>query len=190
MVTLKAIILSGLPAVGKTHVSKLLSKRLKIKEMGGSDILREMAKDRGYHPKGMSWWDTKEGIAFLKERENDLEFDKETDRRMLEKIKHGNIVVTSYTLPWLAKNCIKVWMSASLDERVKRMTKRDHTSLKEAKETMKIRDARNKELYMRLYGIDFGRDKKPFDIIINTTNLNPPQVATEIIRRIRKLEQK
>ena len=98
---MKAIILSGMPAVGKTTVAQILAKRLGFVAIGGGEILREMAKERGYNPAGEDWWDTPDGIKFLRERKTDPNFDKEADRRMADKISKGNIIVTSYPGPWI-----------------------------------------------------------------------------------------
>jgi CMP/dCMP kinase len=185
---MKAIILSGMPAVGKTTVAQILSKRMGLKTIGGGEILREMAKERGYNPAGEGWWDTKEGIKFLRERKEDPNFDKEADRRMINRINNGDIVVTSYTAPWISKEGIKVWLSASEEIRAERMAKRDHTNLAEAGAALRIRDRENIELYEKLYKIKFGSDKKPFHIIIDTTKMDPEQITDAILKRIKELD--
>ncbi len=185
---MEAIIISGMPAAGKTTVAKILSKRLGVPTIGGGEILREMAKERGYNPEGPDWWDTPPGIKFLREREVDLNFDRETDRRMLEKIKKGNIIVTSPTAPWISQSGIKIWLSASEETRAARMAKRDHSELTESKKALQIRDKENTELYERLYKIKFGSDKKPFHIIIDATKIAPEQVADEILKKIKELD--
>lgn len=184
---MKAIILSGMPAVGKTTVAQILSKRLGMEAIGGGEILREMAKERGYNPSGEDWWDTSEGIKFLQERKDDPNFDKEADRRMAEKISKGNIIVTSYPGPWIFNDGIKVWLSASESVRAERMAKRDRTSLAKAREALRIRDRENAELYERMYKIKFGKDKKPFDIIIDTTKMDPEQIADAVLQKIKEL---
>jgi cytidylate kinase len=183
---MEAIIISGMPAAGKTEASKRVAKRLGLKEFGGSDILKEMAGERGYILGGSDWWDTEEGLRFLKEREKDPEFDRETDRRMTEKIKRGDIVVTSYTMPWLSDVGFKVWLDASHDVCAARMAKRDGTDVERARKVVAERDRRNCELYEKLYNIKLGRDKKPFDVIINTDNLTPEQIAERIIEKMKE----
>ena len=42
---MNAIIVSGMPAVGKTTVSKLLGDALGLKVVGGGDVLKEMAAE-------------------------------------------------------------------------------------------------------------------------------------------------
>jgi cytidylate kinase len=181
------IIIAGMPAIGKTTVANILAKKLGMEAIGGSDILKELAESKGYSPEGADWWDTKEGIRFLKDREANTDFDKEADEILLKKIKKGGLVVTSYTAPWLAEDCFKVWLSASLETRARRMAKRDGMGVEQCKKTIKVRDSANNKLYKSLYNIDFGNDLKPFDMVVNTGSITPDQTANLIIKRMKEL---
>lgn len=187
---MEAIIISGLPASGKTVAAESVGKTLGIEALSGSDILREMAAGRGYNPIGKDWWDTEEGLRFLEERKEDLNFDRKADDKLKERIKKGSIAITSYTAPWISEYGYKVWLIASIENRAKRMMNRDKTTMKEALDTLKIRDDENTKLYKRLYGIDFGMDMKPFNLIINTNNLNQDDVAEQIIENYNKRQGK
>ena len=187
---MEAIVISGMSAAGKTTVSLILSKRLGVKAIGGGDILREMAKERGYTPTGDDWWDTDEGIKFLQEREGNTEFDKEADNRLRNKIRAGDIVVTSYTAPWLIKEGFKVWLSATADTRAERMSKRDKTDLIKSEDVVKVRDTGNHKLYMELYNIDLNNDTTPFDLIIDANDKTPEQIADLILTKLKERNAK
>ena len=176
-----------MPAAGKTVTAVAIAKILGIETIGGGEILKEMAKERGYAVTGEDWWDTKEGVKFLRERAQNPDFDKEADKRMIAKIEKGNVVVTSYTLPWLSKSGIKCWIEAKEEVRAKRMATRDGMPLNKAREMVKTRDRENYELYKKMYGIELGKDMKPFNIIIDSNNRTPEQSAEEIIKKARKL---
>lgn len=171
-----------MPASGKTTVAKIIAKELGYMMVGGGDILKEMAKDRGYKVTGEDWWDTQDGIKFLRERDQNPDFDKEVDRRIAQKVKEGNVVVTSYTAPWLIKEGFKCWLLASGEERAQRMALRDHSDIKESTKSTKIRDDENTSLYKKLYHIDFGKDMKPFDLIIDTESVPAQAVAHKIVQ--------
>jgi len=185
---MKAFILCGMPAAGKTVTARAIAEKLGLKMIGGGDVLKEMAKDRGYKVTGEGWWDTPDGIRFLRERETNPEFDKEADRRMAAKIEKGDIVVTSYTMPWLTKQGVKCWLEASQETRAKRMAERDGMEVSKALEVVKIRDRENFELYKKVYGIELGRDMKPFNIIIDVNTITAEEAAEEIIRRAKEYE--
>ncbi len=177
-------------AAGKTTVSRILAKRLGVEAIGGGEILREMASERGYNPVGDDWWDTDEGIRFLRERESDPEFDKEADSRLRKKIIAGNIVITSYTAPWIIKEGFKIWLSATQDTRAKRMSKRDKTNLEKSEGVVKLRDSENYGLYKELYGIDLLNDTAPFDLIIDTNKKTPEQISEIILENAEKRRNK
>ncbi|MDE1865967.1 MAG: cytidylate kinase family protein [Candidatus Micrarchaeota archaeon] len=183
---MEAIVISGLPAAGKTVSAHAVSGRLGVPMIGGTDILKQMAMERGYKPGGEEWWDTSEGMRFLKERDSNHDFDKETDRRMTEIVKKGNVVVTSYTAPWIIKEGFKVWISASPGTRAERMAKRDRISVDESRKLITERDEKNRKLYMALYKIDFGRDIKPFHLVIESDKMSNEQVVNEILGAYKK----
>lgn len=183
---MEALILCGMPAAGKTVTANAIAKKLRVEVIGGGDILKEMAEARGYRVTGEGWWDTPEGMRFLKERQGNPGFDKEADRRLLEKIGRGNIVITSYTAPWISKKGIKCWLEATQETRAKRMAKRDGMSVEKARVVVRERDKENFDLYKKLYGIELGKDMKPFNIIVDVNNKTPEQTADEIISEAKK----
>ncbi|MFP3228612.1 MAG: cytidylate kinase family protein [Nitrososphaeria archaeon] len=181
MARVRSIVLAGMPASGKTTVARLVASRLGLKYAAGGDILREMARERGYRPEGDDWWDSDEGRRFLMERKSDPRFDLEVDRRLRELVLSGGYAVTSYAMPWLlGPEVLKVWLGASPEVRAARMSKRDGVPLEEARRVIAFRDAENTELYRRLYGYELAPDARVFHLIINTDTI-PPESVAELI---------
>ena len=170
-----------MPAVGKTTVTRIIASTLEVPLVGGGDILKEIALEQGYHATGDDWWDTAEGMRFLEKRKGSSKFDKEVDARLLKKVDRGNVVITSYTLPWLAKKGIKVWLSASPSSRAVRMAKRDTSTPEESMKVIVKRDEENYLLYKKLYKIEFGRDLSPFQLVVGTDGVPADKVAKEIL---------
>ena len=181
---MKAIILCGMPAVGKTTVARIIASKLGLKLVGGGDILKEIALEEGYNAVGDDWWDTGEGMKFMKEREGSPEFDREVDKRLLSRASKGGVVMTSYTLPWLAKDGVKVWLSGTKRSRAERMANRDSSSPEECAKVIEARDRENYVLYKKLYGIEFGKDLAPFAIIVGTDGTPAAQVAKEVMSQL------
>jgi len=182
---MKAIIISGMPAVGKTTVSKQVAVELKIPLVGGGDVLKEMAVEEGYTPGGEDWWDKGEGMKFLRQRKKSSDFDEEVDARLIQKTRKGNVVITSYPVPWLTMNGIKVWLSGSVKSRAARMARRDGLPFSKCKEVLSVRDEENYKLYKKIYGIEFGRDLKPFDLVVETDAIDEEKVALIVIRYVK-----
>lgn len=163
-----SIVISGWPAVGKTTIAAEIAKEFDFKVYNGGDILKLLAGDRGYSISGNDWWDTEQAKKFMAERKANLYFDKQVDQKLVEIVRLGKAVITSYTLPWLVQDAIKFWLKGSQDNRAKRMAKRDNLSLLQAKKIIKMRDDENKNIYRKLYGFNFGRDLNVFDFSLNT----------------------
>ena len=170
------MIISGPPAIGKTTVAQGLAEEFNLKHLSGGDILKEMADAEGFSSHGDDWWDTQDGMNFLEKRKINTDFDKKVDEKLQELFHQGNVVITSYTLPWLVNDGIKLWLSGSFVNSARRMKTRDNVTELDALEVVKKRFDENKEIYKSLYNFEFGQDLSVFDKIINTDDLNAEQV--------------
>lgn len=184
----KSIVISGPPAVGKTTLAKGLAKEFGLVYLSGGDALKELAKEQGFHSDGDDWWDTEEGMQFLKQREQNDEFDKKVDQKLIELFNKGGMVITSYTLPWLVNDGIKIWLEGSHSKSTERMQNRDKLSKEEAYEITKQRYDKNKSLYKKLYDFNFGDDSSVFDSVIDTNHLDADQVMEEAKKIVRRLQ--
>ena len=184
---LKSVIISGPPAIGKTTVAKGLANEFNLKHLSGGDILKEMAEEEGFSSKGDDWWDTQDGMNFLDKRKTNPEFDKKVDQKLQEYFHQSNVVITSYTLPWLVNDGIKFWLSGSFENSAKRMKTRDKVTELAALEVVKKRFDENKKIYKSLYNFEFGEDLSVFDKIINTDDLNAEEVLDIAKTTVREL---
>jgi CMP/dCMP kinase len=168
-----SIVISGWPAVGKTTIAENLAKDFNLKLWNGGDILKMMAYERGYSSSlNHDWWDTEEAAKFMRERNNNPNFDREVDNRLIELVKEGNVVITSYTLPWISDATINFWLQGSVDNRSKRMSMRDKIDINIAKKIVQRRDVENKLIYQKLYQFEFGEKLDVFDFAMNTDILS------------------
>jgi CMP/dCMP kinase len=182
---LRSVIVSGLPAVGKTTIAKGLAKEFGLKYLSGGDVLKDMAREEGFRTEREDFWDTKAGMNFLNMRKGNSEFDKAVDEKLKKIFLNEDVVITSYTLPWLVDDGIKIWLAGSKENSAKRMTARDNISLESALQIVKKRYEDNKMLYKKLYGFNFGEDLSVFDEIIDTDGLGPSQVL-ELAKKVVK----
>jgi CMP/dCMP kinase len=163
-----SIVISGPAAVGKTTLAEGLAKAFGYSVYNGGDILKNLAKEKGYRVTGKDWWDTAEAIRFMEERKKDNSFDIKVDKMLVEIAHKGEVVITSYTLPWLTRRPITFWLNASAESRSKRMAKRDNISNAEALRVIRHRDDENKKIYKKIYGPQFGDNLLVFDVVLNT----------------------
>ena len=184
---IKSIIISGPPAVGKTTIAKAIAEEFGLTHLSGGDILKELAEEEGFKTGGDDWWDTQEGMNFLSQRQENSEFDKKVDDKLKKHFLDGNVVITSYTLPWLVEGGVKIWLEGSKENSAQRMTTRDNMSKDNALEIVQKRYQENKKIYKVLYGFEFGEDLSLFDKIIETDGLNASQVLDIAKTVVRKL---
>jgi CMP/dCMP kinase len=172
--------ISGMAGTGKSTVAKKIAERYNLKYYSGGDALKALALKQGYDAVMEGWWESPEGLKFLAQRKKDPQFDKAVDDKMLDYAKEGNVLLDSWTMPWLLKGGFKIWLMASLQKRAERVAVRDKLTLKEAFEVLEQKESRTKAIYRELYGFTLGDDLAPFDFVLDTDNLGANEVFTVI----------
>ena len=178
------ICISGMAGTGKSTLSKKLAKKYNLKCYSGGDALKELAKAEGYDASREGWWETPEGLNFLKTRANNPKFDKEVDAKMLEYASAGNVLLDSWTMPWLLKDGFKIWLMASIEKRAARVAERDGMTPEQAIKVLEEKESRTKAIYKELYGFVLGEDLAPFDLVLDTDKLNADEVFEVLCRVI------
>ena len=170
------ICISGMTGSGKSTVAKKLADKYGLGYFSGGNALKILAQEEGYDSDVRGWWETAEGLNFLKQRMADPVFDKKIDEKLLELAAEGNIVLDSWTMPWLLKEGFKVWLEASPHVRAKRVVTRDSISDEEALKALTEKDERTRQIYKSLYGFDLGHDLTPFNLVLATDELDPDDI--------------
>ena len=170
------ICISGMAGTGKSTLSKKLAEKYHLSCYSGGDALKELANAEGYDASRQGWWESPEGLKFLDERVNDPKFDKAVDAKLLEYAERGNVLLDSWTMPWLLKEGFKIWLLASLEKRAARVAVRDKITFDEALKVLKEKEDRTKSIYKKLYGFALDEDLAPFDLVLDTDNLSADEV--------------
>jgi cytidylate kinase len=157
-------------------VARRLAERYGLRHFSGGGALKALAVEAGYKTFERGWWESEEGLRFLKLRTEDSGFDRRVDEKLLELAKGGNMVLDSWTMPWLLKEGFKVWFEASPMMRAKRVAKRDRISVGEALRVLKEKDDLTRRIYEDLYGFVLGEDFSPFDLVLDTDLLGVREV--------------
>ncbi len=166
------VCISGLTASGKSTVARMLAKKYGLHYYSGGGMLKKVAVEMGYSPGGEDWWGTDDGKRFLKERSRNFRYDRLVDQMLIRKAEEGNVVLDSWTMPWLLAFGFKIWIDASLEVRAERLSKRNRIPLDEALNSLKEKDETTRRIYKELYGIDLGFDFSPFHVVIDNSNLS------------------
>ena len=175
---LKGIVLCvcGMAGSGKSTLAKRIAKHYGLRYYSGGDALKVLAHERGYNICSRGWWESREGLQFFEERMDNLDLDREVDRKLLELAEKGNVVLDSWTMPWLFERGFKIWLEASEEVRAGRIAERDGLRFKDALKYLREKERRTKAIYKKLYGFNLGEDLEPFHLIIDVNMLNAEEV--------------
>ena len=181
------ICISGMTACGKSTVAKRLAKKYGLIYLSGGEVLKSIAAEEGFNISGKGWWETEQGTRFFKERMLKQDFDRLVDARLLQAAEKGNVLLDSWTMPWLFKGGFKIWFEASREERAKRLTVRDGLSYEGALRIFDEKDETTRRIYKKLYGFNLGYDMSPFDLILDVENLTREEVFDTLCRVVESL---
>lgn len=170
------ICICGMAGTGKSTLAKRLAKKYGFKYYSGGDALKALAIEEGYKLLERGWWESKEGMRFLERRSKDPRFDETVDKKLLKLARQGNVVLDSWTMPWLLKGGFKILLEASPEKRAERIAGRDGISVEEALKALKSKEEKTKAIYEKLYGFSLGEDFTPFYLVLDTNNLDREDV--------------
>lgn len=170
------ICVCGMAGSGKSTLAKKLADRYGLKYYSGGDALKALAMEEGHKNIEQGWWESKEGMRFLEKRKKDPKFDRAIDNKLVELAQKGNVVLDSWTSPWLLKRGFRIWLEASTEKRAERIAKRDGIAFEQALKALENKESLTKGIYKRLYGFSLGEDYEPFHLILDTDNLRAEEV--------------
>ena len=165
------IAVSGKSGCGNTTVSRLLAERLDVRLINYT--FHDMAVERGI---------SFEELCLL--AESDDSYDRYLDRRQVELAMAGSCVLASRLAIWLLDQAeLKVYLCASAEVRSRRIAGRENIPRQQSLEDINARDTRDRNRYLKLYGIDI--DAYDFaDAVIDTEQGDQRYVVEQIIRAL------
>jgi cytidylate kinase len=162
------IAVSGKSGCGNTTVSRILAERLGVRLINYT--FHDMASERGI---------SFEQLCLL--AEHDTQYDRYLDRRQVELAMEGSCVLASRLAIWLIEQAdLKVYLFASAEVRGRRIAEREGILLEQSLKNIEARDKRDRNRYLKLYGIDI--DKYDIaDLIVDTERGDQYYVVERII---------
>jgi len=173
------ITIAGMPGSGKSTIAKLLSKELGIPWYSVGDLRGKMALERGM---------TIDEFNALGETEAFT--DKEVDDYQQKLGEGDESFIMDGRLSWhFIPHSLKVFLDVDADEAARRVfnaprddrkDEKTHASVEEVKGAIAARMASDQRRYQKYYGVDF-LDRRNYNVVIDTTNLTPAEIASEIL---------
>ena len=183
--TNERIIIFGFSGSGKSTIADMVGKRYGLRVIHPSSILRNLLENKSFDldktKAGKGFWESKKGMQLFKDRLKDEKpMDMVSDKILLKELSRGNVVIDSWSMPWLYKEGIKIYLQGTLSERAERVSKRSKINIKQATDAIRIKDSETRKMFKRIYGFDMSKDLDVFDLTINTTPLNQDQVFNKV----------
>jgi cytidylate kinase len=167
------IAITGKSGCGNTSVSRIVAQRLGLRLINYT--FHDMAKEHGI---GF------EELCSL--AEVDSQFDTYLDNMLIMLASKGMCVLGSRLSIWHLKDAdLKVYLTARIEVRAARIAQREHSSVEQAKQETILRDERDRQRYIKLYGIDIN-DYGFTDLVIDTESGDQEYVASLIVEAAKK----
>jgi cytidylate kinase len=176
---IKIITLTGDIASGKSSIAEIISKKLGWKVYTIGTIQRELAVKMDM--------DVNKFNLFVQEHPK---IDEEIDKRIKYMEREQNIIIDSRLAWHWIPNSLKVYLKVNIEVAARRVfyDKRKTESFTSIEETkLKIIERRNFEVNRlnNKYGVNF-TELNNFDLVIDTTDLDKEEVASQIFRRLKE----
>jgi cytidylate kinase len=168
------IAVSGKSGCGNTTISKIVAEKLGLRFINFT--FRSLAEEHGIDLKKV-----------LDLAAKDDYWDREVDSRQVKLARNsGGCVLGSRLAIWMLEEAdLKVYLRARPEIRAERIVKREGGELAAVAVFTEERDRQDHSRYIRIYNID--NDSYDFaDLIIETDDLDPPQIAELIIAKARE----
>ena len=177
------ITLCGRIGSGKSVVAKAIAKDLNLKHYSTGDLVREIAKEKGY---------TIEEFMKIIPDEIDYQVDSRTKKIGEEE---DNFIFDSKLAFHFIENAIKIFLDVTYEEAAKRIfndqrsSEAPASSQEELVERNKERWELSRKKYIKLYNVDID-EKSNYDIFIETTGKPLDEVIQEVKRAILSFSEK
>ena len=174
-VNMKKVTISGHPGSGTSTLVEGLSKQFSWASINGGQIFRNEAENRGMTL-----------AEFGELCSNDESVDLTLDEKLRAHISDNSTnIIESRLAGWwaykLGTNCVRIWLNVSEQERARRVTLREETTILEAINANRARLLVDNERYQKMYGL-IPDDPTPYTHIINATHITAGQVLAEVIK--------
>ena len=176
------ITIAGDIASGKGTVTSLLQKELGYQIYKNGEYVRKLAKEMN-----MSIVEFQE---YLNKHE---EIDRQIEKSAAEYSKtHDNLIIDARLGFYAVPHSFKIYLKVDLDEAARRAYNdslrkdtEEYASIQKAKEDIKYRYEQENMRYLKTYGVK-RNDMSNYDLVIDTTNLSPEEVAKTILGEYKK----
>lgn len=160
------VTVAGPHGSGRTTQATRLAKAFGFRYVSTGTIFRERAAELNVTLEEMT------RIAAA-----DESFDRFLDDRARKETLEGGVVLDATLSGWMAdKPNIRIYLTAPLDVRVRRIIEREKRDFEEVERETKLREEAERKRFLRYYGIDLD-ELTVYDLVLNTAIFDAEAVA-------------
>lgn len=190
------VIIDGLSSSGSSSVANRIAQTLDLERFSGGQLYRQLCVDKGFCPKDRNAPDFEERFVYFAKEiiPKNPDFDFTIDNKFLDLVRNA-------TKPFLAEGrvtaalvtkhniqvIVKVWITANLDERVRRFKLKHKESGvgkytdEQLKQILSQKDSLDRERYLRIYDVDIFKPELYNDIVLDTSGQTLDQSYYQLI---------
>ena len=182
-------VVGGPGGSGASTISKMLSKHFNLKRIYAGGLFRGRIIEKGY--------DNFEDFFVSSNKSDLIALDREVDEIMIRESNQRDVLIDSKLFAGISyikdiPCTVKIWLDASLHRRAlrhvnKREYKRNIDKLSEYIKTrrdLKKRWRLDSKRYLKLYGIDYSKQKVYNDIVIDSSNMDEEETFKLILKEL------
>ena len=153
------ITVSGPHGTGKSTYASRIAGALGIRHLSAGVVFRRLAREKEISLEEF-------GHMALK----DPSIDKLVDERTVQEARRGNVVLDGQLTGWVLKDRadLRIYLTAPESVRLERIARRDKISLRQAKAATRVREAVQRQRYMRHYRFRVD-DRSIYHLIFDTS---------------------
>ena len=172
------IVISGTPGSGKSTAARLLAERLGYRHFSMGDFQREIAREKGI---------TINELSKLEEKDDRIDRMVDERQRELGKKEDDLVIDSRLGVKFIPHADFRIFLDCKMDERARRIYghKRSDEAgdIDSVKEKMSQREKSEEKRFRDYYGFDY-KDKRHYNVCIDTTELKEGEVVDKILEKI------
>ena len=186
----RVVVVFGLAGSGKSTLANGIGQQFGLRVIHPSGIMRDLLEkktvDLQRTRQNDGYWETEEGARILADRlDQEVPVDLKADKILLEEVEKGEVVIDSWSLPWLTSKGLRIHLLADLTVRARRAAERGGIPYQKALERISAKDEQTRQLFLRLYGFDIKQDHHVFEYTLDTDELNEVEVLERACAHLR-----
>ncbi len=172
------VAVSGPPGAGTSTIAKKIAEKLDIKYFSPGQYMKKKAGGKETEAAFRGW---------ESEELSSESFHNDIDEMQRQVARKGDVVIDGKLSVHMIKEYadLKIFLTAPIDVRAKRSSKRDEMDFEEVKTTLKKRQEEEVKNWEEMYGFNYiEKQKEDADVVIDTSDKSIEEIVKKAVNRL------